>query len=211
MRAQLARYCGYITPGYDKGHPFRKAIEKLVADGKIVRRGKYRLTSSEVKANQVAKLDKSNINFEGRMKLSMPKLFEKLGREFPNLHAKCTDLVITVRNGEIQLTDRADELSYEELRFLKGYIAPHILDGEEEMTEFKDECEREEDAPGAENDALDAFMEQFLGENAKLVQSIHLKNENWEFKISSGNIPLKITMDSVSGSPSIYFNNEECV
>ena len=207
-RAQLARYCGYMTPGYTKGHPFRRTIEKLVADGKIVRKGKYRLTSSQIKANEVAKLDKSAINFGGKMKLSMPMLFSKLRREYPSLHEKCIDLEISVKNGFVHIHDNACELTNEELDFLTEYVRPHILDGEDKRIEFtngekEEELEDSNDdgiirigvPEGTEKDILDGFMFELLGWNAKLVQSIHLKNDDWEFKISKANIPLRITMD----------------
>ena len=214
-RAQLARYCGYLTPGYMKGHPFRKAIEKLVAEGKIVRRGKYRLTSSQVEANEVEEMDKTGISFSGPFEQTMEKAFLKLKREYPNVHAKCKDVYITVRNGEIQIEDLSDELLYEEIKLLKDFLKPYVLegkDGEPRAEKGNDDGIIRIGVPeGTEKDVLGEFMYQLLGENAKLVESIHLKNDDWDFKISKSNIPLRITTDSASGLPSLYFKNEECV
>jgi len=125
----------------------------------------------------------------------MEKAFLKLKREYPNVHAKCKDVYITVRNGEIQIEDLSDELLYEEIKLLKDFLKPYVLegkDGEPRAEDSNDDRIIRIGVPeGTEKDLLDEFMFELLGDNAKLVQSIHLKNDDWEFKISKPANPVE--------------------
>lgn len=187
-RAELARWCGYVTPGYAKNHPFRRALEALISRGEIsYKKAKFQLSMAFKEKQRNLEADLRAVSFAGPLSETMEKTFLKLKREYPDLHSKCKDVKITVRAGAIQLEDFSDELTAEELRFLKEYLEPYIIDGRE--LDDSNKVIGVDLTGGAESlhesaDPLNAFMRSMLGENAKYVKGFHMKSDDWEFSIT---------------------------